>query len=125
VRHGNQYHTAHREAFEALRDGAFENFALFSCFVNGAAAAAIVAINPTARNTHYAAIRERHGRNGATDHDGTPTAGSAGRERLPLSPFAMNENTCCMRLSAACAVRSEILVPLHVPEGSSRDEMRV
>jgi len=37
---------AHREAFEALRDGSFENFALFSCFVNGAAAAAIVAINP-------------------------------------------------------------------------------
>ncbi len=36
---------AHRDAFEALRDGSFENFALFSCFVNGAPAAAIVAIN--------------------------------------------------------------------------------
>ena len=37
---------AHRDAFEALRDGAFQNFALFSCFVNGQPAAAIVAINP-------------------------------------------------------------------------------
>jgi len=36
---------AHREAFEALRDSAFENFALFSCFVDGKPAAAIVAIN--------------------------------------------------------------------------------
>lgn len=37
---------AHEDAFEALRDSAFENFALFSCFVNGEPAAAIVAINP-------------------------------------------------------------------------------
>lgn len=36
----------HREAFEALRDGSIQNFALFSCFVNGTPAAAIVAINP-------------------------------------------------------------------------------
>jgi len=36
--------TAHREAFEALRDASFENFALFSCFVNGQPASAIVAI---------------------------------------------------------------------------------
>jgi len=35
----------HREAFEALRDGWYSNFALFSCFVNGEPAAAIVAIN--------------------------------------------------------------------------------
>jgi hypothetical protein len=34
----------HREAFEALRDASFQNFALFSCFVNGQPASAIVAI---------------------------------------------------------------------------------
>ncbi len=36
--------TAHREAFEALRNASFENFALFSCFVNNQPASAIVAI---------------------------------------------------------------------------------
>ena len=35
----------HRRAFEALTSGAQENFALFSCFVDGEPAAAIVAIN--------------------------------------------------------------------------------
>jgi hypothetical protein len=35
----------HRAAFEALSSGDFENFALFSCFVNGEPAAAIVAVN--------------------------------------------------------------------------------
>ena len=36
--------SAHRQAFEALRDASFENFALFSCFVNNQPASAIVAI---------------------------------------------------------------------------------
>ena len=36
--------TAHREAFAALRDAAFANFALFSCFVNNQPASAIVSI---------------------------------------------------------------------------------
>jgi hypothetical protein len=35
----------HRAAFEALTSGGFANFALFSCFVNGEPAAAIVAVN--------------------------------------------------------------------------------
>lgn len=35
----------HQSAFEALTSGSYENFALFSCFVNGAPASAIVAIN--------------------------------------------------------------------------------
>ena len=35
----------HRAAFEALFSGDYANFALFSCFVNGEPAAAIVAIN--------------------------------------------------------------------------------
>jgi hypothetical protein len=34
----------HRAAFEALMSGDYANFALFSCFVNGEPAAAIVAI---------------------------------------------------------------------------------
>ncbi|MFW6027476.1 MAG: hypothetical protein ACOC91_01580 [bacterium] len=35
----------HRAAFEALTSGRFENFALFSCFVDGDPATAIVAVN--------------------------------------------------------------------------------
>ena len=35
----------HRTAFEALASGDYANFALFSCFVNGEPAAAIVAVN--------------------------------------------------------------------------------
>lgn len=35
----------HRECFEALTAGRHGNFALFSCFVNGEPAAAIVAVN--------------------------------------------------------------------------------
>ena len=35
----------HTAAFEALVSGDYANFALFSCFVNGEPAAAIVAVN--------------------------------------------------------------------------------
>jgi hypothetical protein len=35
----------HRAVFEALTLGDYANFALFSCFVNGEPAAAIVAVN--------------------------------------------------------------------------------
>ena len=35
----------HRAAFEALASGDYVNFALFSCFVKGEPAAAIVAVN--------------------------------------------------------------------------------
>ena len=37
----------HRRAFEALTSGRHGNFALFSCFVGGTPAAAIVAVNPS------------------------------------------------------------------------------
>jgi hypothetical protein len=37
---------AHRDAFEALTSGAYDNLALFSCFVNGQPASAIFAITP-------------------------------------------------------------------------------
>jgi hypothetical protein len=36
---------AHRDAFHALVSGDFVNFALLSCFVNGEAASAIIAVN--------------------------------------------------------------------------------
>jgi hypothetical protein len=35
----------HRTVFEALTSGAYGNFALFSCFVNGQPGTAIVAVN--------------------------------------------------------------------------------
>jgi hypothetical protein len=35
----------HRASFEALVSGDYDNFALFSCFMNGQPAAAIVAVN--------------------------------------------------------------------------------
>ena len=35
----------HRRAFEALKSGEHDNFALFSCFCNNRPAAAIVAVN--------------------------------------------------------------------------------
>jgi hypothetical protein len=36
---------AHKAAFEALTSGEYGNFALFSCFVNGDPAVAIVAVH--------------------------------------------------------------------------------
>ena len=36
----------HRHAFQALVSGEYDNFALFSCFVDGSPGAAIVAVNP-------------------------------------------------------------------------------
>ena len=36
----------HRHAFEALKSGAYDSFALFSCFCNGKPASAIVSIQP-------------------------------------------------------------------------------
>lgn len=36
----------HRHAFEALTSGRYDNFALFSVFVDGSPGAAIVAVNP-------------------------------------------------------------------------------
>lgn len=35
----------HREVFNALLSGKFDNFALFSCFVNGIPSSAIVTVN--------------------------------------------------------------------------------
>ncbi len=35
---------AHQDAFQALASGRYNNFALFSCFVNGTPASCIVAV---------------------------------------------------------------------------------
>ena len=35
----------HKSAFEALTSGDYSNFALFSCFVNGTPASAIISVN--------------------------------------------------------------------------------
>ena len=40
----------HISAFEALTSGEHDNFALFSCFLGGVPAAAIVAVGPRACN---------------------------------------------------------------------------
>jgi hypothetical protein len=69
---------AHREAFEALRDGSFENFALFSCFVDGQPAAAIVAINQDGGEYNitplFVSVTDAMV---LTDHDGQAAKGEA------------------------------------------------
>ncbi len=65
----------HRASFEALASGDYSNFALFSCFVNGEPAAAIVAVNRDGEEftitplfvSVTASLR-------LTDHDGHPCA---------------------------------------------------
>lgn len=63
----------HRAAFEALSSGDFENFALFSCFVNGEPAAAIVAVNRDGEdyiiNPLFVSVTASLQ---MTDHDGHP-----------------------------------------------------
>ena len=66
----------HRAAFEALTSGDYANFALFSCFVNGEPAAAIVAINRdgddyTMRPLFVSITPSII----LTDHDGNPASG--------------------------------------------------
>lgn len=70
---------AHRRAFEALRDASFQNFALFSCFVNGQPASAIVTItqdgNEYAITPLFVSVTEEMV---LTDHDGCHAAGNSG-----------------------------------------------
>ena len=66
----------HVSAFEALTSGDFRSFALFSCFVNGAPASAIVAIAPPADESDDYVITPLFVSVTPdmvlTDHDGTP-----------------------------------------------------
>ena len=48
----------HRHAFEALTSGRYDNFALFSWFIDGSFGAAIVAVNPRPRVAEEAAEPE-------------------------------------------------------------------
>ena len=62
----------HREVFEALTSGQYDNFALFSCFVGGEPAAAIVAVTREAEDYTITPLfvsitAGMH----LTDHDGT------------------------------------------------------
>ena len=63
---------AHRAAFEALSSGAYDNFALFSCFVNGEPATAITAIHQEGEQYLITPLFVSvTGGMTLTDHDGT------------------------------------------------------
>ena len=63
----------HRAVFEALTSGRFDNFALFSCFVEGEPAAAIVSVNRDGKeyiiSPLFVALTPGMT---LTDHDGCP-----------------------------------------------------
>ena len=65
----------HCAAFEALASGDYANFALFSCFVNGEPAAAIVAVNRDgddyAITPLFVSVTPSRT---LTDHDGQPAS---------------------------------------------------
>lgn len=66
----------HRAAFDALTSGEYANFALFSCFVNGAPAAAITAVTRADDGVYvitplFVSITDDMT---LTDHDGVPAA---------------------------------------------------
>jgi hypothetical protein len=67
--------TDHRAALEALVSGDYANFALFSCFVNGEPAAAIIAVNRDgdgyAITPLFVSVTPSLT---LTDHDGQPTS---------------------------------------------------
>ena len=67
----------HCAAFEALTSGDYANFALFSCFVNGEPAAAIVAVNRDgdsyAITPLFVSVTPSLT---LTDHDGQPASGA-------------------------------------------------
>ena len=65
----------HRAAFEALVSGDYDNFALFSCFIGGEPASAIVAVNRNGQEYTitplFVAVTPGMV---LTDHDGKPCA---------------------------------------------------
>jgi hypothetical protein len=70
---GTNITDVHRRAFNALTSGRFDNFALFSCFVNGSPTAAIAAITRDGDSFDitplFVAVT---GDMRLTDHDGRP-----------------------------------------------------
>lgn len=68
----------HKEAFIALTSGKYQNFALFSCFVDGEPASAIVAINFDGEEYPITPLFVSVTPNmRLTDHDGVTPAGNA------------------------------------------------
>ena len=71
----------HISAFEALTSGEHSNIALFSCFIGGEPAAAIVAVTPPAREGDDYQIRPLFvsvtDDMVLTDHAGVPAGGEA------------------------------------------------
>ena len=67
----------HCAAFEALTSGDYCNFALFSCFVNGEPAAAIVAVNRDGDGYAITPLFVSMTPSlTLTDHDGQPASGT-------------------------------------------------
>ena len=67
----------HHAAFEALTSGDYANFALFSCFVNGEPAAAIVAVNRDGDNYNITPLFVSVTPSiTLTDHDGQSVSGA-------------------------------------------------
>lgn len=67
-----------RSAFEALASGAFANFALFSCFVNGEPASAIVALTGSGETITITPLFVSLTPGMIlTDHDGIPAGGAS------------------------------------------------
>jgi hypothetical protein len=73
----------HRAAFEALISAGYDNFALFSCFVDGEPAAAIVAVNRDGEDYNISPLFVALTPGMVlTDHDGRP-CGSLEQGRAP------------------------------------------
>jgi hypothetical protein len=75
----------HRAAFEALTSGDYANFALFSCFVNGEPAAAIVAVNRDGDGYAITPLFVSVTSPTLTDHDGQSTSEARRKRRFRLS----------------------------------------
>lgn len=83
--------TEHREMFNAITSGDFSNFALFSCYVNGTPAAAIVAISQDENGETFLVeplfVSITEGMT-LTDHDG------AAPGNTPVSPWTRDIHEC-------------------------------
>jgi len=86
----------YRAVFDALVSGEYRNLALFSCFVNGEPAAAIVAINRDGGNLrHQAAVRQRHA---FADTDRSRRAACQRRGALSAASGALDARSFPVRL---------------------------
>lgn len=76
----------HKAAFEALSSGDYSNFALFSCFVGGEPAAAIVAVNRDGEEYNVAPLFVSVTPGMVlTDHDGRAPDGAKAAKKEALA----------------------------------------